>query len=399
MQRFPIKLGKSLEKRKQTGSFRELKKSEGFTDLSSNDYLGFAGDELISQKAGEMLEAYDLKKNGATGSRLLSGNHLLYDLAENFLTEFHQTQSALIFNSGYDANVGLFSSVPARGDLIFYDEYIHASIRDGIAMSKAKAFKFAHNDLNDLRAKVDRLVNSGAGEVYIVTESVFSMDGDMPNLKEWVHYSDLNGFYLIVDEAHACGILGEKGEGLVQQLGLQEKVFARLVTFGKALGAHGAAILGSQTLKDYLVNYARSFIYTTALPPHAIATVLAAYQNLEEGYTVRYGDMSAISKLQDNISFFRREVLRKGLITHFISSHSAIQSCVVPGNIRVKEISRELAAKGFDVKPILSPTVGEGMERLRFCIHSYNSRDELKEVLKNLAALLKKGEPENLLKK
>ncbi len=388
MQRFPLKLRKSLEKRKQSGSFRVLKRPGRLTDFSSNDYLGFAGNYTISRKTDEIIQQCNMKVNGASGSRLLSGNHELYDLAENFLAEFHEAESSLVFNSGYDANVGLFSSVPMRGDLIFYDELIHASIREGIALSRGKAYKYAHNDLNDLGEKVDRMQASGTGEIYVVTESVFSMDGDSPDLIKLVEFCERKDLYLIVDEAHASGVFGSTGEGLVQELGLQEKIFARVVTFGKALGAHGAGVLGPQILKDFLVNYARSLIYTTALPPHSIATILAAYHVLKDECSGGK-DISAMRKLQGNISFFREEIFRRELTTHFIPSESAIQCCVIPGNKKVKGISRNLAVCGYDVKPILSPTVREGMERLRFCIHSYNSRKEIKEVIEILAASLK----------
>ena len=179
--------------------------------------------------------------------------------------------------------MGFFSSVPQRGDVILYDELCHASIRDGLKMSDAKAYKFKHNDLDDLERKcqVERSRNcSQNSEIYIVTESIFSMDGDQPDLKALTSLSKELGCHLIVDEAHAFGVFGAKGEGMVQALGLENKVFARLITFGKALGCHGAAILGSAALQQYLINFARSFIYTTALPPHGVATICSAYEEL-----------------------------------------------------------------------------------------------------------------------
>ena len=381
MQKLPLKLAKSLENRKQEKAFRSLKRSSSLIDFSSNDYLGLASSENIYNKAHEILKENELLINGATGSRLLSGNHILYDLTENYLAEFHQTEAALIFNSGYDANIGFFSSVPRRGDFIFYDELVHASIRDGIGMSHAKAYKFDHNNSEKLKNKLSKIEKTDDSEVYIVTESVFSMDGDMAPLEDFAKISEEFGAFLIVDEAHTTGIFGEKGEGLVQELKIQDKVFARLNTFGKAPGCHGAAILGSKDLKNYLVNFSRSFIYTTALPPHSVATILAVYQEFEKG-------ISLIQQLKNNIQFFGSQVSQNKLLANFLESKSAIQSCIIPGNEQVKYIAESLKKEGFEVKPILSPTVPKGRERLRFCLHAFNSEEEISTVLKILTKLL-----------
>lgn len=381
MQKLPLKLAKSLENRKQEKAFRSLKRSSSLIDFSSNDYLGLASSENIYNKAHEILKENELLINGATGSRLLSGNHILYDLTENYLAEFHKTEAALIFNSGYDANIGFFSSVPRRGDFIFYDELVHASIRDGIAMSHAKAYKFDHNNSEELQNKLAKIEKTDDSEVYIVTESVFSMDGDMAPLEDFAKISEEFGAFLIVDEAHTTGIFGEKGEGLVQELKIQDKVFARLNTFGKAPGCHGAAILGSKDLKNYLVNFSRSFIYTTALPPHSVATILAVYQEFKKG-------ISLIQRLKNNIQFFRSQVSQNKLLANFLESKSAIQSCIIPGNEQVKYVAESLKKEGFEVKPILSPTVPKGRERLRVCLHAFNSEEEISRVLKILTKLL-----------
>jgi len=381
MQKLPLKLEKRLQKRKNDNSFRKLLSYRREIDFSSNDYLGLASSEKIYNQAHQILKENKLLRNGATGSRLLSGNHVLYDITENYLAEFHQTEAALIFNSGYDANIGFFASVPKRGDLIFYDELVHASIRDGISMSNARAYKFDHNNPENLQNKLSKLEKAEDSEIYIVTESVFSMDGDIAPLENFTKISEKFGAFLIVDEAHSTGIFGERGEGLVQELGIQHKVFARVNTFGKAPGCHGAVILGSKSLKEYLVNFSRSFIYTTALPPHAVATILAVYQQLEKG-------ILQIQQLENNIQFFRNEVSLNNLAEDFLESKSAIQSCIIPGNDRVKNIADRLKKEGFGVKPILSPTVPEGRERLRFCLHSFNSEEEISRVLKILAKLL-----------
>lgn len=374
----PNKLLKQLDSRKETNALRTLKTSSNLVDFSSNDYLGFAKSDEIFHKVHQFLVDNNIKQNGATGSRLLTGNHFLYNEVESLLNEFHQSESATIFNSGYDANIGFFASVPQRGDVILYDELIHASIRDGFQLSNAKAFKFLHNNLEDLEAKIIRQNINKENIIYVVVESVFSMDGDSPDLIEISKTCKKHNVFLIVDEAHALGVFSS---GLVQKLSLQNDVFARIVTFGKAMGCHGAAILGSLDLQTYLVNFARSFIYTTGLSPQSIATIKVAYQYLGFPSTELKKCQEVI--LRENIQFFISEVKRLNL--NFIASCSAIHCCVFSGNEKVKSISEKLQKKGFDVKAILSPTVAKGKERLRFCLHSYNSKQEITEVLELLS--------------
>lgn len=377
----PEKLTARLCKREAGNALRQLPvPGEGLTDFSTNDYLGLAASEQIYTEAGKIVRDRGEVKNGATGSRLLTGNHSLYPEAEAMLARFHRAEAALVFNSGYGANTGFFSSVPQRGDVVFYDEWIHASIRDGIQRGNAGSYKYRHNDPEDLEKKILKTVGAGK-QLYIVTESVFSMDGDSPDLTGMAALAEKYEAYLVVDEAHAVGVLGGKGEGLVQELGLQDRVFARIITFGKALGCHGAAVLGSQQLKDYLVNFSRSLIYTTALPPHALATILAAYGVLSE---TRPGDV-----LHRNIAFFKSELSALGMDSCFVASDSAIHCCIIPGNEKVKNTAGELRKNGFDVKAILSPTVPGGQERLRFCLHNYNTQQEISEVLKLLATFVR----------
>jgi len=384
MKRFPKSITLKLEQREQNSSLRKLAFPNTLIDFASNDYIGFAKLETIFNETNSYLIENKIIQNGATGSRLLSGNHKVYENAENYIAKFHQVESALIFNSGYDANVGFFCAVPQRNDIILFDELSHASIRDGIQLSNAKSYKFQHNDFEDLERLIQNLrpKTQDLKSIYIVTESVFSMDGDTPNLEELVQISNKYNCFLIVDEAHALGVFGDPevsgGEGLVQMLGLQDTVFARIVTFGKGLGSHGAAILGSQKLVDYLINFARSFIYTTGLSPHSVATILVGYQHLET-------EKKALQKLRENVIHFNQEKNILGLNPLFVRSKSAIQSAIIPRNLKVKSIAHQLQEKGFDVKAILSPTVPEGQERLRFCLHSYNSKEEISEVLQLLS--------------
>ncbi|MBJ6369500.1 aminotransferase class I/II-fold pyridoxal phosphate-dependent enzyme [Snuella sedimenti] len=374
---FPKKLQQKLEARKAANALRKLGAQNNLIDFSSNDYLGFSKNKTIFKNTHDFLMEHHIQQNGATGSRLLSGNHQLFNITENMLCNFHNSETALVFNSGYDANVGFFSCVPQKDDIILYDEYIHASIRDGITMSHAKSYKFIHNDIEDLNKKVLRLAQHNKQTVYIVTESVFSMDGDTPNLTAMAQLSQKYNAFLIVDEAHALGTFGNRGVGLIQDLKLESQVFARLITFGKALGCHGAAILGSNSLKQYLINFSRSFIYTTALPPHSLATINTAYNEL-----ISTQNRALLKK---NISHFKSEIIKNSLQQLFIISDSPIQCCIVSGNERVKSIAKKLQELNFNVKPILSPTVPKGHERLRFCLHSYNSTKEISDVLQQLA--------------
>jgi 8-amino-7-oxononanoate synthase len=387
MKDFPKNLSDKLKTRKQNNALRVLPQPNNLVDFASNDYIGFSKSEAIFNETHQFLVDHNTKRNGATGSRLLSGNHSLYTETEKYIAQFHQSESALLFNSGYDANVGFFSAVPQKGDLILYDELCHASIRDGIQLSNAKSYKFKHNDFEDLEKLILRCHTVRAEartepvEVYIVTESVFSMDGDCPNMGELIAVSEKYNCYLVVDEAHALGVFGEKGEGLIQYLQLQDKIFARIMTFGKGLGCHGAVVLGSNELKSYLVNFARSFIYTTGLSPHSVATVLMGYHHLEK-------DKKALELLRENIVFFNQVKKMLYVSPLFIRSKSAIQSAIIPGNEKVKNIASSLQKKGFDVKAILSPTVPEGQERLRFCIHSFNSKEEISSLIARFSSLL-----------
>ena len=306
MKEFPKALTSKLEQRTANNFLRKLSLPNTLIDFASNDYIGFAKSETIFNETHSYLIENKIIQNGATGSRLLSGNHKVYQEAENYIAKFHQVESALIFNSGYDANIGFFGAVPQRNDIILYDELSHASIRDGIQLSNAKSYKFKHNDFEDLERIILKLStdNQQPTTIYIITESVFSMDGDTPNLEELVQISNKYNCNLVVDEAHALGVFGNPevsgGEGLVQMLGLQDAVFARIVTFGKGLGCHGAAIIGCNELKKYLVNFARSFIYTTGLSPHSVATILVAYQHLEI-------KKKALEQLRNTIIHFNQE--------------------------------------------------------------------------------------------
>tara|TARA_B100000963_G_scaffold354466_1_gene371041 strand:+ start:106 stop:1215 length:1110 start_codon:yes stop_codon:yes gene_type:complete len=344
-----------LTQREVTNSFRSLVQSQNLIDFCSNDYLGLA-------RKGEEFRGVQIKGSG--GSRLLAGNYEKIEDFEVFLSDFHKADEALIFNSGYNANVGFFSSVPQKGDTIFYDEYIHASVKDGMRLSFAKSYVFKHNNIKDLKKKLKH----AEGDIYVAVESVYSMDGDSAPLNELVEFCNNESLILVVDEAHGVGVFGDCGEGLVQALQLEENVPVRIVTFGKAIGAHGAAVLSNITLKDFLINFCRSFIYTTALPPHAI-------QSLESSYTaLKKGRLNVV--LSKKIELFKAQFSECDL-PFLIPSDSSIQCVLFSGNEVVKNVSEFLLNSGFDVRPVLSPTVQKGRERIRICLHVFNSNEEI----------------------
>lgn len=379
---FPKSLSEKLKLREETHALRKLPIDTNGIDFSSNDYLGFAQNSDLYDRIHHFLVDQNIKFNGATGSRLISGNHHLYTITEDFIAQFHESEAALLFNSGYDANIGFFSAVPQRNDIVLYDELCHASIRDGIQMGTAKAYKFQHNDYEDLEEKLKKYyaLKTDNFSIYVVTESVFSMDGDSPNFESILNLCQQYEAYLVVDEAHALGVFGEKGEGLLQFQKLHKNVFARIMTFGKGLGCHGAVILGSSELKSYLINFARSFIYTTGLSPHAVATILNAYKELNHSHQIQL--------LKENVNYFNQQKQLLGLKPLFIYSKSAIHSAIIPGNEKVKNVAFHILNKGFEVKPILSPTVPEGQERLRICIHSYNTQEQISQLLTVLTEAL-----------
>jgi 8-amino-7-oxononanoate synthase len=372
MSKLPEQLQKKIAVRIDNNSLRVLTYSKNNIDVSSNDYLGFSKNANIGSLASE-IGAKTTFLNGSTGSRLVSGTHNLHLETEKIIAKFHHAETGLLYNSGYDANIGLFSSLLQRGDSVIYDELIHASIRDGIKLSHAKALKFKHNCLEDLQKKIKK----SEGTTYIAIESVYSMDGDSAPLEAISNIATKHNCLLIVDEAHSSGVFGTEGRGMIHELNLENKIFARVHTFGKALGCHGAIVLGSKELRHYLINFSRSFIYTTAAATHSIATIQAAYHELTE--------TKSIEKLKNNIQYFKEGISTRNLMTKFIPSDSAIHCCVFSGNDRVKQLASILQNEGFDIKPILSPTVPEGQERLRICIHSFNTKKEMDLLLNHLA--------------
>ncbi len=354
-------LKSKLKLREESGALRVLRSDDGLIDFCSNDYLGLAGQEFNTDN-----HLSDLSRiNGSTGSRLIRGNSEKAEELELFIAAYHSAGSALLFNSGYVANLGIFSAVPQRNDTVLYDELAHASIRDGIRLSNARSFSFRHNNLEDLIRKSA----SATGNVFVAVESIYSMDGDEAPLKELSELCGEKGWNLIVDEAHSAGIFGEDGSGLCVESGISANCFARIITYGKAFGCHGAAVVGSPALRNFLINFSRPFIYTTALPP-------AALDAISDSYSFMQNAVSRRMELETRINSFNQWKVSVPEL-HFIKSRSAIHSLIIPGNQNVKAASEFLKKEGLDVRPVMSPTVPEGLERLRICLHSFNTWEEM----------------------
>lgn len=367
---------KKLAERKLAGTYRALKPESKLVDFCSNDYLGFSRSSVLKQAIDAEVNNNSAALNGSTGSRLISGNLAYTENLEQEIATRFKGEAGLLFNSGYDANVGLFSSLPQRGDTIITDELIHASIIDGARLSHANRYTFRHNDLNSLEAKLKQ----AKGNCYVAIESVYSMDGDTPPIIEILALTEKYNAQLIVDEAHAVGLYKT---GIVTDLGLEKKVFARVVTFGKGMGCHGAIVLGSGLLRQYLINFARSFIYTTAASFHHLASIKIS------GYLLERSD-EEINALKNNIGLFKSNIkLPAGY--PLIDSSSAIQCILLKSNEMAAKVATHLQNSGLDVRAILSPTVPQGSERIRICLHSFNTAEEIALLTTTINNLLNAG--------
>lgn len=361
-----------LLRKDQCGLRRSLEVRGHLADFSSNDYLGLARGISTEDKRVTYENRHSDIPNvrGATGSRLISGHSRYYQQVENLVAEFHHSESALLFSSGYLANISLIQSLVTRHTTILYDKLIHASLRDGIRLSGAKAYSFVHNDCHQLEQYAQRY----AGSLLIVIESLYSMDGDLAPLEDILLIAERYGAEVVVDEAHAIGVLGHEGRGLASLNDCGDRILARTVTFGKALGCHGAAIISDSLVRDSIINTARGFIFSTALPPHALWEIERSYRALPELTNER-------ASLLRNCALFNTEFPQSG------DAQSPIKRIIIPGNEAVVRAAKQLQDEGFSVVPIRAPTVPAGQERLRICLHSFNSEKEMHGVMAVLHGL------------
>ncbi|KAL2871392.1 aminotransferase class I/II-fold pyridoxal phosphate-dependent enzyme [Aspergillus lucknowensis] len=362
-------------------------------DFSSNDFLSLSTSPALRARFLDHLkQAPPLHPFASGGSRLLDGNSAYAEELEDFIAAFHNAPSGLLFNSGFDANVGVLSTIPQPGDLIVYDELIHASAHEGMRLSRAgKTVKFSHSSPESLKTVLRTEITSepqlleAGRNVFIVVESVYSMDGDVAPIREFIEIVDRllprkNG-YFIVDEAHATGVFGPRGAGVVQQLGVEDRIFIRTHTFGKALASHGAIVLCCPDTRDYLINYARTLIYTTALGFPFLASVRTAYELLIDGETEQLQ-----RNLEQLIRYFRSQLERLTSwgsstfeVDHFTSSPIFSLRSRVP-----RRLASFCQQQGYIVRAIMSPTVPEGKERVRVCLHAGNTVEEIDGLIETI---------------
>ena len=366
------RLLQQLKRRQEQGNLRSLKLKQDLVDFCSNDYLGLAKNPELKidiDKRSEFMAC----ANGATGSRLLTGNSALQMQLEEQLARFFQAPAALLFNSGYTANLGLLSTIPQRGDTILYDQAIHACVKDGARLSNAKCLSFRHNDIEDL----ERKLSASKGKRFVVIESLYSMEGDYSPIDQIAELCEEQQAELFIDEAHTTGWTGIQGRGLVVEHQLCHKFTARVYTFGKAMGVHGACVVGSRELIDYLINFARPFIYTTALPQHSVIAIQCALSMLEEDKLNNRVLQQAIFHYLDRASLLT--------IDQSLNANSPIQWIAAKSNQRSIFLTNWLESKGMDVRQILSPTVPVGHERLRICLHSFNTEQEITDLVEAIS--------------
>jgi 8-amino-7-oxononanoate synthase len=359
----------------RTGSLYRYLDASRQWDFCSNDYLGLASHPELIGAVGAAANSAD--KAGSTGSRLLSGHHRIWEDLENQFARFLGCESALYFGSGYAANVGLLSSIARREDTVYSDASNHASLIDGIRLSGCRKVVFPHLDLDFLDTALGR--NDGAGEKFIVVESLFSMDGDRTPIEELALLADRHGAGLIVDEAHAVGVYGTKGRGLIpDNIRRSDVLIAAVYTCGKALASPGAFVAGSQRLIDFLVNSARTFIFSTALPPYIAGQVSAALK------------LASAADPERAQLIARSDRLRRGLSKHKINtghSNSQIVPVIIGSNEKALAATESLARAGFSIRPIRPPTVPEGTARLRLSVTADTDEDSIDRLVKGIAEL------------
>lgn len=334
-------------------------------DFSSNDYLALSQHPALINAARLALDTFGA---GTGSARLMSGDLNLFHQLEEETALLKSCESALLFGSGYLANIGVIPSLVGRGDVIFTDRLNHASIYDGCRLSGARLVRFRHNDIDHLKELLEN--KSGSGRALIIVESLYSMDGDICPLGDVVELKNRYSAMLMVDEAHATGVFGDNGGGVVSREGVEDEVDVVMGTYGKALGSYGAYVAGSSQLKKYLVNRARSFVFATALPPAVSAASLAAIDIVSKDPSLRVS-------LSDNAQCFK-ECLKKGGVPGQ-PGPSQIVPLLVGNNHKALQFAEECRRQGTYATAVRPPTVPEGQARLRFSITLHQSREDLVE--------------------
>ena len=384
-------ISNELKALQDAGLYRRLRRVEGDQDatlmldgrevinFSSNNYLGIANHPALAAAAKAAIDRYGC---GSGASRLISGNMTLHEELETKLAEFKSTEAALVFNSGFQANIGILSTLAGDGDVILSDALNHASIIDGCRLSKAQTLVYAHCDLNGLEAALKQAAS--ARRRLIVTETIFSMDGDEAPLAAIVELAEKYDAMVMVDEAHGTGVFGANGAGVVSKLGLAPRVLIQMGTLGKALGGFGAYVAGSRELCDLLINRCRSFIFTTSLPPAVMAMALAAVDLVQSEPQRR-------AALQHNCQKLKQGLSRLGF--ELGKSASPILPLIVGDAARCMALSAALLDRGVFAQGIRPPTVPPGTSRLRITLMATHSAGQIERALSVFDEVKKRSWP------
>ncbi len=372
----------SIDKLKNESLYREIKYIDSPQDsyvtigdkrlllLSSNNYMGLCNDNRLKDEAIMAIKEFGC---GSGGSRLTTGSHRLYKDLEESIAEFKGKESALVFGSGYMANIGVITAIADSEWVIFSDELNHASIIDGCRLSRAKVIIYKHSDIEDLQEKIT--LHSRDKNI-IITDGVFSMDGDIAPLREISEISKNHGkIVTIVDDAHGTGVLGESGGGVLEHLGLEEEIDIQIGTLSKALGGEGGFVVGSKSLIEYLKNKSRNFIYTTALSPSSVATSLKSIEIIK-------GQDEERKELLEKSKWFKESL--KGYGFDIIDSQTPIIPIIVGSSHKALEFSEELFKEGVYVQAIRPPTVKENTSRLRVTIMATHTMKDLEFAINKL---------------
>lgn len=378
-------LKRELEELQKQGLFRALRLVNGPQDakivigakslinLSSNNYLGLSNNERLKNAAIDAIRKFGV---GSGASRLISGNMLLHKKLEEKLAQFKKTDAALVFNSGYSANLGVITSLAGKDDIIFSDKLNHASIIDAIILSRAEFRRYPHKDIKNLELLLKKY--NIFRRRLIVTDTVFSMDGDLAPLPELAYLAKKYDCLLYIDEAHATGILGKTGKGALEYFGIEDDAIIQMGTLSKAVGAFGAYVCGTKMLIDYLINKARPFIYTTALPVSVCACAIAALDIIENDGLLRH-------RLCENIKFFRQALRSFGFKSSL--DPTPVIPLLIGDAVKTMEFSRRLFSKGVFVQGIRPPTVPAGTSRLRITIMATHKKKDLEFALDKIAKI------------
>ncbi|MFQ5901180.1 MAG: 8-amino-7-oxononanoate synthase [Thermodesulfobacteriota bacterium] len=377
---------KELDNLKKQGLYRSMRVIEGAQGprvklegkevilLCSNNYLGLASHPLLKEAAKSAIEQYG---TGAGASRLISGTMSLHRELEERIAAFKGTESSLIFNSGYHANLSIITTLVGRGDFIFSDKLNHASLTDGCMLSRATLKRYPHKDINVLEGFLKKCSQSHIrkSRKLIITDGLFSMDGDIAPLKETLELAHRYDAMLMVDDAHGIGVMGANGCGTLEHLNIKDSGIIEMGTLGKAIGSFGAFVAGTKELTEMLINKARPFIYTTALPPSVCASAMAAFNVLE-------GEPERRKALWERVSFLRDGLRDAGFNT--LKSETQIIPILIGESDKTMEMSEELLRKGVFIQGIRPPTVPRGTGRLRATLMADLSYKDLKYALSML---------------